>query len=112
MIEIHAAGKFGKDGADAVLKSVGAVSKGTQAAALEVADYAKRALEQSSSAGEKLVGARSLETVMQIQGEFLRTAYESFVSQATRMGELATDTAKEALAPMEGFVARTAPARA
>ena len=110
MIQFDTVQKFSKDSSDAVLKSVGAVSKGTQAAAMEAAEYAKRSFEQGTALVEKLSAARSLETVMQIQGDYLRGAYEGLVSQAGRMGALATDTAKEAFAPMEGLMARSAQA--
>ena len=105
-MQFDAVQKLGKENLEAAMKSVGAVSKGAQVAAVDIADYAKRSFEQSSATVEKLVGARSLETAMQIQGDYLRSAYEGFVSQATRMGELLTDTAKEAFAPVEGLVAR------
>jgi hypothetical protein len=89
------------------MKSFGAVSRGVQSAAHEAAEYAKRSSSRAQSHGEKLVGARTLESVLQIQGEYLRSSYEGLVSQATKMGELATNTAKEAFAPVEGLVART-----
>lgn len=98
---------LGRDTVEASFKSFGAISKGAQATAVEIADYAKRSLEQGSAAVEKLVGTRTLDRAFEVQGEYLRTSYEGFVAQATRIGELATDTAKEAFAPIEGLVAKT-----
>ena len=100
--------KLSKDNAEAAMKSFGVLTKGVQSAAVEVADYAKRSFEQSGSTFEKLAGARTVESALQIQGEHMRTAYQGFVAQATKMGELATTVAKEALAPVEGLVAKTA----
>jgi hypothetical protein len=98
--------KFSKDSVDAALTSFGALSRGIQSAAVEAADYAKRSFEQSSQTVEKLVGARTVETALEIQGEYLRSAYEGFVSQTTKMGELTSATVKEAYAPVEGLVAK------
>ena len=98
--------QFGKDGMDAAVKSLGAVTKGLQSTALEAADFAKRSLEQGVSTVEKLAGVRTLDKAMEIQGEYLRSAYEGFVSQATKVGEIATATAKDAAAPFEGLVAK------
>lgn len=106
MVQLDNVQKFGKDGADAVMKSFGAMSKGAQSAAVEVADYAKRSFEQSSAMAEKLVGVRTLDKAMELQGEFMRSAYEGFVAQAGKMSELATATAREAFAPMESLVAK------
>lgn len=101
--------KFGRDGLDAAMRSMGAMSTGAQAAAAETADFAKRALEQGSQATERLLGARSLDAVMQIQGEYVRKSYEGAVAQTARMGEIATSAAKGAAAPLEGLFAKSAP---
>lgn len=97
---------FGKDNMDAAMKSFGVLSKGVQAAAVEAADYAKRSFEQGSATVEKLAGARSFDRAVEIQVEYARGAYEGFVSQASKMGELATATVREAFAPVEGIYAK------
>ena len=97
--------KFSKDNVDAALKSFGVVSKGAQAIAVESADYAKKSFEQSSAVVEKLVGAKSLEKAIEIQTDYVKSAYEGFVAQSTKLGELYTNLAKEAFKPYEGLVA-------
>ena len=106
MMQFDTFQKFGKDGMDAAMSSLGALSRGMQSAAVETADYAKRSFEQGSATVEKLVGARTVETALEIHGQYLRSAYEGFVSQATKMGELTASTVKEAYAPVEGLVAK------
>jgi hypothetical protein len=96
--------KISRDNMDASLKSFGALSKSVQAIATEVADYSKRSFEQSSAAAEKLVGAKSFEKVIEVQTEFAKTAYEAFVSEATKLGELYTQLAQDAYKPFEGYV--------
>jgi len=103
--------KFGKDNADAALKQFGTVQKGWQAIATEFADYSKKSLEVSSATFEKLLGAKSLETAIEIQSEYAKSAYESFVAEATKMGELYTDLAKESYKPLEGMLAKVTPAK-
>lgn len=100
--------KLSKNNVDATLKTLGVVSQGTQSAALEVADYAKKAFEQGSAAFEKLAGVRSLDKVFEIQADFVKTSYEDFVAQATKLGQLYANAAKEAFAPFQGAVAQTA----
>ena len=101
--------KFTKDGADTALKTFGAVSKGAQAIAVEAADYAKKSFEQSTATLEKLVGAKSVDKAIEIQVDYLKSAYEGFVAQSTKMGELYAGLAKDAFKPFEGLVATTAP---
>src|SRR5215213_3766510 len=94
--------KVGKDNVEAALKSFGAVSKGAQAIAVETADYAKKSFEQGTATLEKLVGVTTLHKAIEIQTDYLKTSYEGFVAQSSKVGELAANTAKEAFQPFEG----------
>ncbi len=98
---------FGKENLDTAMKSFGSVSKGFQAIATEVVDYSKRSFEEGTAAMEKLMGAKSLEKAMEVQTDYVRTAYESFVAEATKLGELYTDFAKEAYKPFENVIGKT-----
>lgn len=101
--------KFGKDHVDTTLKAWGQVSKGVQAIAAETADYSKKSFEESSAAMEQLLGARSFEKAVEIQTAYAKTAYEGFVAQATKLGELYADLAKESYKPFETFVSKATP---
>ncbi|MBV9077231.1 MAG: phasin family protein [Methylobacteriaceae bacterium] len=98
--------KIGKDGVDATYKALGAWQQGVQTAAVEAADYAKRTYEHGAATLEKLAGVRTLDKAFEIQGDYLRGAYEGFVGQMTKMSELATKTAREVAAPVQGLVAQ------
>ena len=71
----------------------------------EGADYTKKSVEARFALGEKLLGAKSLDTVIQIQSEFAKTSYADFVAQATKMGELHSDLAKAAFKPAQQAIA-------
>jgi hypothetical protein len=103
--------QLGKDNMDATLKSFGAVSKSLQTIAIEVADYSKRAFEQGSAASEKLLGVKSLDKAFEVQSDYLKTSYEGFVAQATKLGELYADLAKEVYKPFEGQFGRMSAAK-
>ncbi len=96
----------GKENVDATLKSFGALSKSGQAIAVELADYSKKSFQDGSAALEKLFGVKSLDKAIEVQTEYAKTAYEGFVAEATKLGELYTDLAKEAYKPFEGIYAR------
>jgi hypothetical protein len=76
-----------------------------QAIFAEGADYTKKSVEARLALGEKLLGAKSFETVVQIQTEYAKTAYADFVTQATKMGELHSNLAKSAFKPAEQAIA-------
>jgi phasin family protein len=103
--------KLGKDNADVAMKQFGTVSKGWQAIATEFADYSKKSFEDGSAALEKLFGAKTLEKAIEVQSEYAKSAYEGFVAEATKLGELYTDLAKESYKPLEGILAKVAPAK-
>jgi hypothetical protein len=98
--------KLSKDNMDITMKSISALSKGVQAIAVEVADYSKKSFEEGSAAAEKLFGAKSLEKAIEIQTEFAKTAYEGFVANATRIGELYAEVAKESYKPFESYLGK------
>ena len=103
--------KLGKDNVDVAMKQFGSVSKGWQAIATEFADYSKKSFEDGSAALEKLFGAKSLETAIEVQSNYVKTAYEGFVAEATKLGELYTDLAKESYKPFEGLITKVTPAK-
>ena len=109
--KLEQAQKLGKDNVDATMKAFGAASKGAQAIAAETVDYSKKAFEEGTAAIEKLFGAKSVETAIQIQQDYVKSAYEGFVAQATKIGELYADLAKESYKPYEGFLAKAATAK-
>ena len=108
MMQLDSLQKFSKDNADATLKVLGVVSKGAQAIAVEATDFAKKSFEQSTATLEKLAGARTLDKAVEIQTDYMKSAYEGVVAQSTKIGELYADVAKEALKPYEGIVAKPA----
>ena len=93
--------KLGKDQTDQFSNSAASVARGLQVIATETTDYSKRSLESTSSHLEKLFGARSLDTAIQLQTEFAKSAVEGFVAQANKIGEIYRDMAKEAFRPIE-----------
>jgi hypothetical protein len=81
-------------------------AKTLQTIATETADYSKKAMENNSAFMEKLLGAKSYDTAIQIQSEYWKTSYAGFVAQATKIGELYSSLAKEAFKPGETAVTK------
>lgn len=100
------AGKLGNEIADTSLKSFASVSKSMQAIAAEASEYSRRSFEQSSAAFGEMAQTRSPESAVQLQMDFAKKAYEDFVGQAARMGELYADMAKEVYKPFETLGAK------
>ena len=103
--------KLGKENVDVAMKQFGTVSKGFQTIATEFADYSKKSFEHGSATLEKLLGAKSVDKAIEIQSDYVKTAYEGFVAQATKIGELYADLAKETYKPFEAYVVKASPSK-
>jgi hypothetical protein len=97
--QFDAVQKLGKGSFDATLEAFGVASTGTQAIVVETADYAKKSLEHGAATYEKLVGVKSLHKAIEIQTEYIQSAYKDFVAQATKTRKLYTKLAQDSLAP-------------
>lgn len=93
--------KMSKTNFDAAVKSFGEVNKGLQALATEMTDYSKKAMKDGTVAFEKLSSARSLEQAIEIQTEYAKKAYEDYVAELAKIGELYTGLANGAYKPVE-----------
>jgi hypothetical protein len=88
--------KFGNENMNTVTTAFNAWTRNTQAIAAELTDYSKKSFENSAAAFEKIIGAKSREKAMEVQTEYLRSAYEELVVVAAKISELYADIAREA----------------
>lgn len=102
--------KKSKEAVDTFVKSYTTVAQGMQAIATETADYSKKSFENNVAHFEKLSGVKSVEAAVELQTAFVKSAYEGFVAEATKITEMYADLAKGAYKPYEAPVARTASA--
>ncbi|MGA7655353.1 MAG: phasin family protein [Methylocella sp.] len=98
--------KFGKEQFDAAAAATTTFTKTLQAIATETADYSKKSFESNSAFVEKLLGAKSYESAIQIQSEYWKSSYAGFVAEATKLSELYSSLAKEAFKPIEAAFAK------
>lgn len=106
MFNIDDANKKSKEALDVAVKSYSTLTKGFQAIATEAADYSKKSFEDSIAHFEKLSGAKSLEAAFELQTNYLKSSYEAFVAEASKIGEMYADLAKDAYKPYEAPVAK------
>ena len=59
-----------------------------QTIAVEATDYSKKSIENGSAFVEKLLGAKSFESVIRIQSEYANTSYAGFVAYLTKISKL------------------------
>src|ERR1700681_4953585 len=99
----------GKELMDIETASANTFPGGFQAIATAYGDYTKKSFEDTISFVEKLSGAKSFDKVIEIQTEFAKTAYETFVTESQNITALYGDLAKQSYKPFGGFVAKMTP---
>lgn len=101
MQSFESVSKLNKEFVDGAMKSAAAWTNGMQAIAAETADFVKSSMENGTSTFEKVTSAKSAEKAMEIQADYAKSAFEGAVAQATKVGEIYTDMAKDAYKPFE-----------
>ena len=78
-----------------------------QTIATAYGDYTKKSFEETKSFVEKLSGVRSLDKAVEIQTEFAKQAYETFVAESQKIRQLYGELAKQTLKPLQGLADKT-----
>ncbi len=109
MIKVEDFQQYGKDQYEAAVSSVSSLTKGFQAIAASLGDYTKKSFEDGNSFVEKLTGVKSFDKAVELQSEYTKSAYEAFVAEAQKIGEIYSGLAKEAYKPFESYVSKMTP---
>jgi len=104
--------KVGKESFDAAVRAYGEANKGFQAIVAEVTDYSKKAFkkafEDATRAFEELVGVKSVEHAIEIQSQYAKKAYDNYIAEVSKLGEMYVSLARSAYKPFENALAKKA----
>ena len=110
MVKVEDIQQYGKEQFETVVASATTLQNGIQAIASAYGDYTKKSFEDTKSMVEKLSGVKSLDKAIEVQTEFAKSAYETFVAESQKIAGLYTDLAKQTFKPFEGLVSKFTPA--
>jgi len=82
---------------------------GFQAIAAAYSDYTRKSFEDTRSFVEKLSGVKSVDKVIEIQTDFAKSTFETFMAESQKIGALYRDLAAESCKPFGGFLAKVTP---
>ena len=103
--------QLGKEQMESAQAAAGDVQKSLQAIATAYGDYSKKSFEDGKDFIEKLSGVKTLDKVLELQTEYAKTSYETFVAESQKIGALYSDMAKQSFKPFEGIIAKMTPSR-
>lgn len=92
--------KFGQASSEASVKMMSDWTKNWQALTSDFTDYSKRAFQDGQATFEKLINAKTMEQIMEIQTSYARRSYEGYMQQLTKMGSMYSSYGQEAYKPV------------
>jgi phasin family protein len=85
---------------EAFMASAGVLAKGLEKAASSQAGFVKEQLENSVATAKAATASKSVQEAIELQNEFVRTAFEKNLGHATKLADHWSSVAKEAADPI------------
>ena len=95
---------YGKETVEAYMKSANVAGKGVETLHSEIYAFSKQSIEESLAATKAVLGSKSVHEAFELQTDFAKTAFDAYVGQMTRLGEIFTSTTKETIQPLQSRV--------
>jgi len=95
---------YGKQTAEAVMKSATVAGKGVETINNEIYSFSKQSIEDSVAATKAVMGSKSVHEAFEFQTDFAKSAFEAYVAELSKISELTTSATKDAFAPFKGRV--------
>lgn len=92
---------IGKENIDAFVKASTVLVKGFESLGKEVASFGQISIEKTVANTQALFGVKTLRDLVELQAEFAKQAFDSWVEQGTKLGELSVKVANEAFEPIQ-----------
>ncbi len=88
---------FGMKRFDTMAAATTSTARGLQAIAEEATDYSTKSIDENRAFAEKLLRARKLDELVELQSKYAKATYNEFVARTTKLGKLYSDLAQDAL---------------
>ncbi len=93
---------FGKETAEACVKSATVAGKRVESLNNELYTYSRQSIDDAIAATKAVMGSKSVHEAFEFQTDFAKSAFESYVGQLSRVSEMVTEATKETYAPLKG----------
>jgi hypothetical protein len=93
-----------KDQGDVAMASAQTFATSIQAIATAHADYAKKAMQDGSEFFAKLTSLKEPTKVVELQSEYVKNAYQTFVAESKKISELYAGLFKQTAKPLEALI--------
>ena len=98
--------KASREGFETAVRAYRETNKGFQAIVAEVTDYSKKAVEDATRAFQQLTSVKSVEQAFEIQSQYAKKAYDSYLAEVSKLGEMYVGLMRNAYRPVEQALAK------
>src|ERR1700761_3362144 len=95
---------FQKDTVEAYVKAANVAGKGAETLHNEIYGYSKAAIEGGIANAKAVMASKSAHEAFELQTGYAKSAFEAYVNELTKLGELFVATSKQTFAPIQGRV--------
>ncbi|WPZ36658.1 phasin family protein [Thalassobaculum sp. OXR-137] len=92
---------------DAFNKSFGIMTKGFEDVSKAWFSYTQSSVDAGVDFSKKVMGAKSVNEIVDLQNDFAKSSFDSFVAESTKLSEMSVKTANEAIEPIKARVDET-----
>jgi len=95
---------YGQETLEAYLKAANAAGKGAETFHNEFFAWSRQSLEEGVNAAKAVMASKSVQEAIELQTDFARSAFDGYVNEMSKLGEIMTNAARDSLAPLKGRV--------
>ena len=95
---------FQKDTVEAYVKAANVAGKGAETLHNEIYAFSKQSIEDGIAHGKAVMASKSAHEAFELQTGFAKSAFEAYVGEMTKLGELVVATSKETFGPIQGRI--------
>ena len=99
----------GREQIEAATESMNSMPAGIHAIATAYGDYSKKSFEDARLFVEKLSSVKSIDKAIELQSQFAKSSFETFMTESQKIGALYRDLAMQSYKQFSGLLAKMAP---
>lgn len=94
-------------GFEAASRSFSEANRGFQAVAEEINDFSRRRFEDVLQSWQQFLAARSFGDIVEVQMRYTQRAYDAYISEMSKLGEMYLNTVRNSAKPVEQTTKRS-----
>lgn len=91
---------YNRQAMEALVKSANVATKGIEQINTELMTYSRQAMEDHAAALKTVMTSKSLQDALEVQSDYSKAAFDSYLGQMTKVSEIVVGLAREISAPL------------